>query len=231
MVLPVEIDRAVRQTFSRDANGASTSVLGLGAAHAFGYPEMQPDVVLSAEDRFIAEWGILAGLGAGEYEEEERRRHAAEKRFAETETERARLLKPWAKGAFDAQQRLRITGLADLDRMLCGSLIANDVSIEEFAQLGPNGMELLCQQIPIAFTLTELRRIRSADASARLRRTDLNDLRALAMAIPYCDVVVTDKAWASMIRRTDLEARFGTVVARDLGEALEALPSARAHSA
>lgn len=46
---------------------------------------------------------------------------------------------------------------------------------------------------------------------------DLRDIAALAAAIPYCDVVVTDKkAWDAAVNRAHLDKEFNTVILRRL---------------
>ena len=46
---------------------------------------------------------------------------------------------------------------------------------------------------------------------------DLRDIAALAAAIPYCDVVVTDnKAWDTAVNRAHLDKEFNTVILRRL---------------
>ena len=40
----------------------------------------------------------------------------------------------------------------------------------------------------------------------------LNTGNTVASAVPYCDVVVTDREMASLVRRTKLDKRLGTIV-------------------
>ncbi len=56
----------------------------------------------------------------------------------------------------------------------------------------------------------------------------MNDLSALSRAIVYCDVVVTERVWADIVRRTALERRFNTTVLRDLAELVPLVVSAQA---
>ena len=52
---------------------------------------------------------------------------------------------------------------------------------------------------------------------------DICDIHALATTLPYCDVVVTDKAIATQATRTGLDQRLNTVVLSDLESLLEHL--------
>ena len=47
----------------------------------------------------------------------------------------------------------------------------------------------------------------------RLADHDLRDIQALSTAIPYCDVVVTDrKAWDAATKRAHLDTEFDTTI-------------------
>jgi hypothetical protein len=48
---------------------------------------------------------------------------------------------------------------------------------------------------------------------------DLRDITALAKAIPYCDIVVTDnKAWDAAVNRAHLDREFGMTILRRLSD-------------
>jgi hypothetical protein len=66
------------------------------------------------------------------------------------------------------------------------------------------------------------------DPAHRWTTNDIHDIDALSSTVPYCDVVVTDKAVASHLRRHGLDARMNTVVLsrlQDLPTHLGAAPS------
>lgn len=48
--------------------------------------------------------------------------------------------------------------------------------------------------------------------------TDVYDMDALALAVPYCDVVVTENHAADALRRERMSERYGTVLLTDLSE-------------
>ena len=55
------------------------------------------------------------------------------------------------------------------------------------------------------------------DSNKHWKINDLRDNAALAMAIPYCDVVVTDSAaWNIAINQAHLDKEFGTAIFRNL---------------
>ena len=44
----------------------------------------------------------------------------------------------------------------------------------------------------------------------------IHDIHALASTLPYCDVVVTDREMAALVRRSKLDQRLGTIVLHSL---------------
>ena len=59
-------------------------------------------------------------------------------------------------------------------------------------------------------------------------RNDIFDIDAMSTVLPYCDVVVTDKALKSHVNRTRLAARLDTKVLSNLGDLVEQLTKDRA---
>jgi len=51
-----------------------------------------------------------------------------------------------------------------------------------------------------------------------MRLTGTNDVTALSIAVPYCDVVITERSWAAMINDQKINRRFNTQVLHDLRE-------------
>lgn len=51
-------------------------------------------------------------------------------------------------------------------------------------------------------------------------RNDVRDIAHLCMAIPYCDVVVTERYWVDKIQREKLDKKYGTQVFSDLSSLL-----------
>jgi hypothetical protein len=47
---------------------------------------------------------------------------------------------------------------------------------------------------------------------------DVTDIDQLAMAVPYCDVVVTEKAGADSLKKAHLDERCGTTLLRSLND-------------
>jgi hypothetical protein len=82
--------------------------------------------------------------------------------------------------------------------------------------LGEEGMERMIRSVPTVLTHRELRRLRHEASPKQWEAGDLVDLTALAPAIVYCDIVVTERVWTDIADRAELGQRFGTTVLRDL---------------
>ena len=55
------------------------------------------------------------------------------------------------------------------------------------------------------------------DSNKHWKINDLRDNAALAVTVPYCDIVVTDSAaWNTAVNRAHLDKEFGTAIFRSL---------------
>ena len=59
---------------------------------------------------------------------------------------------------------------------------------------------------------SRLRMLRHENPEHPWTRTDLDDLAALGVALPYCHVVVTERSWAHLIRRAGLDTKYEVLV-------------------
>ena len=74
------------------------------------------------------------------------------------------------------------------------------------------------ENVPSRWVTRELRRVRHRNRQQQWQRGDLNDVNALSVATPYCDVVVTERQWARHLNHEGLAEKYGTVVIHDLTE-------------
>jgi hypothetical protein len=90
------------------------------------------------------------------------------------------------------------------------------------------GLEGFIEDVPTIYAHRALRRQRRVASEERWEENDLTDLTALPPAIVYCDVVVTERLWRDLARRTDVGSCFGTSVIRSLEELVPFLIEAAA---
>ncbi|EON34005.1 hypothetical protein GTC6_03475 [Gordonia terrae C-6] len=81
----------------------------------------------------------------------------------------------------------------------------------------------LVQGLPSRWVMSQLRRVRLRNPQQPWTRNDLNDLSFMSIAVPYCDVVVTERQWARHINQLDLAHKHNTKIYRDLTDLIEVL--------
>jgi len=67
--------------------------------------------------------------------------------------------------------------------------------------------ESFFKNIPCMYTFHTLNYIRNTNTSRSIKSNDTYDLSALSIAVPYCDIVVTEKEWASTLNKK----KFGEI--------------------
>jgi hypothetical protein len=87
---------------------------------------------------------------------------------------------------------------------------------ESLRELGNEGLAALIEDVPMIHVSAELSRLREAANIKPWTSNDLNDVFFLMAAIVYCDVVVTERQWADLARRAELDTKYDTVLLSDL---------------
>ena len=80
------------------------------------------------------------------------------------------------------------------------------------------GVRKACDSMPSFDVTVTLKTEYHRDPNHSWTPNDVCDIQALAATLPYCDVVVADKAVVSMIERSGLAHRLNTVVLRSLND-------------
>lgn len=70
----------------------------------------------------------------------------------------------------------------------------------------------LLDNMPTALCLFTLIYQRDNQLQRPIRVNDFNDIWSLTLAIPYCDIVVTEKMWASIATRAKLDRKCNTII-------------------
>ena len=84
----------------------------------------------------------------------------------------------------------------------------------------------LLHAIPSRWVDYRILQLRHEDLALKRSTSDLNDVAALSVAFPYCDVVVTEKSWTHFAQRADFETEFGTRVLSNLNKLIPILLAA-----
>lgn len=97
------------------------------------------------------------------------------------------------------------------------------LSIAVLEELGPDGCVALLEQVPTLDVEINLNVERNEHRDRRIDPNDEVDLGFLSLAVPYCHAVVTEKFWASLVRRLNLDQKYGSVIGTDLNDTMRAL--------
>ncbi|MFE9474427.1 hypothetical protein ACFYOR_25820 [Streptomyces griseofuscus] len=79
----------------------------------------------------------------------------------------------------------------------------------------------LWNAVPTLHTYSSLRIQRFRNAHQKWSQHDLADLLALSVAIPYCDVVVTERQWCHFAKQAKLNRAYDTLITPSLNVAMQ----------
>lgn len=101
-----------------------------------------------------------------------------------------------------------------ISRPICKYCLDAQIPIEKIIPHGVTQTDLLdlFKDCKTAYTLHTLSYRRDQHRDKPVAENDLNDISALAMAIPYCDIVVTENFWTNIARHEKLDSIYKTVV-------------------
>jgi hypothetical protein len=233
-LLPGEIDRACRDRWGRPTVMRERAVFGHGAAHAFNaLPEVRfhspPELDVDDEARLRIEQHYTAemekalvtgptsdwpfeGMDPVAQHDPMRERHAREER------EVGELIRSAGyKGAkfHDAWTARMVSELLD---PINEAMLRAGLDPELLVADGKEGLEQFLHDLPVASGVFEYRWRRHRNATNGWTANDLNDMHSLATAIVHCDIVVTERHAASLLREAGLQTRHGTVILTDLAD-------------
>ncbi len=181
----------------------SVTPFGVGVSFAFGFDEYRFPPEATETQRFLTETYLLVEPNRS--------------RLTRVEVERRRDWDAWAAYQSELARQLSIDRHKhnDYDRAAMGtlSLFGQDVLTQVIGsvpdpnayldELRDHGPWALVKRMPAVAVLSELFRVRWADAEAKWSRSDFHDLRYLSVALAYCDFVSVDKNWAALATRSD----------------------------
>lgn len=97
--------------------------------------------------------------------------------------------------------------------------ILDELSISE-EQKNNLSYELFKKQIPPSFYV-DMALIYYSKLKNKQRKNDINDYKdivSLAQAVPYCDAVITENYWSSLIVQHGLDKKYNTLVSKNLND-------------
>jgi hypothetical protein len=239
-IVPWEIRCALIRLFDLHVPVPDQQLFGSGVAHAFGDPRLQftppggwHGVTLPAELQRIVgslvemecETRILADYvpEAGDTLRLHLENHTVltGKRFAEGQRAVARWISELGRNRLE--DIMLATAFADIGDPLAQAATELGISGEQLA----DNARAIVDEIPSRWVEMRLRQQRQANPQKTWEGNDLNDVIALSVAVPYCDIVVTEKSWTSLINAAKLGERLDTLVTRDLRDVVDLLEVGR----
>jgi hypothetical protein len=101
---------------------------------------------------------------------------------------------------------------------------------DDFFGLGLDKVKMLFHNIPTLDVEIELAIILDKQMDRKLKLNDTIDVAFAAIAIPYCDIVITENTLRSLAIRRKLDTKYKTIILNELNDLLphlENLSSAR----
>ncbi len=229
-LLDMELDLALRRRFGRPYVVRTVSVFGVGVAHAFGVPEL--DQVQSSDLRAYLdanpaqqEWftkqreeAMLAGPPEDfplAWLRNDTHRPAAE-RFAAGQRDLAVELRQAGFGKGRLPRALVATELAGILDRLNEALARAGLSADRLS--GAEALTAFFMDLPTRRVTHEMLLARHRDPGQAWKANDLSDFAALGVAVPYCDIVVTERHWRGVLRAAHMDDVYSTVILDDVRE-------------
>ena len=95
--------------------------------------------------------------------------------------------------------------------MLLEALTRRSLGLE-FLEADRDRARRLVRSMPSSEISTELKRAAHRNRQTKWKSNDLIDIDAMSLAVPYCDVVVTERHRANQLRSAHFDDRMSTVI-------------------
>lgn len=105
-----------------------------------------------------------------------------------------------------------------LEKPIAESVVRAGRSVDDFLALGPDRLTQFVRSIPPLDVELELACASMQHWDRPPVGNDTADIAQLAVAIPFCDVVVTERFWCSIVRQRKLDSRYGTACVPDIND-------------
>jgi hypothetical protein len=202
------------------------SLISPGIDHAFGrrlrVEAPTPELEATIMSGLISPRKTLRALRrSGDNQEWKEQKEAVEKE-AVTMFERIRA---WASSALSRRQ-LRSFMLAELltkgheGQGFRAALKDANVTQAEFRTLFATAedQDRFLDRVPALDVHLTLAAKRDQNPDQKIKDTDMRDLAWLAVALPYANLVVSEKNWAHLVKASRLRERYGTTIITDVCE-------------
>jgi hypothetical protein len=229
LVLPVEIRQAVAKTFGDPQAVTPPQVFGRGFLFGLGPAEREllcegkTDERVDLLERIASLPGAILDLltfpnesGRMKQNQKVGELGIANARAAE-DLRQIRRPEP-----VEAHRRARYAGYTlHHQDLLIPALAAVGRTPDDFLALGLEGLMRFWADVPSLDVDCELTMYRDRQWTRRVHENDVRDIGHIALAVPYCDVVVTERFWKRAAVETAIGHKYSTAVCTDLNEVLD----------
>lgn len=130
----------------------------------------------------------------------EEQNRGAQKRFAEAERKRA----------------YAATLTIALQEELSAALHAVGRTMADLLAIGSDDLMMFWASVPTANVEMELVTARNKQWPRQIKSNDIADIDFLSVAIPYCDLVLTEAFWGQLTSQTGVAEKYGTAIGANL---------------
>lgn len=234
VLLPGEIDRACRDRWGRPTELREVAVFGRGAGHAFS---AMPEVHFHAPDELDIDAELRARMEAYFTDEMEKalvtgpatdypfegidpvsQHDDLRERHALDERELGEMVRSTGYRGQKFRDAWTERMLTELTPPITEAMLRAGLAPALLTDLGKGGLTAFLHDLPVASAVFEIRWRRHRNPDNRWTANDLNDMHALATAVVHCDIVVTERHAASIMREAGLDTRNGTRILTDLAD-------------
>lgn len=107
--------------------------------------------------------------------------------------------------------------------LLPEALTGVEVGIDDFFANGKEWLTAFVSDMPTIAAIMALVEANHRTTSREWSKNDIHDIDALSVAVPYCDIVVTEKHAHAQLHKAGAEERFHTTILRRLKELPDAI--------
>lgn len=217
-----ELKRAVSKTLGIPIDLPRNKLFGHGVAFAFGMTRDDPsfhNMTDEAFDRFNSPQGSYF-LMAGSTETEEI--FESGRQLTESQaTDYVRDIEQYRENARSVSKEMRRRGVAANELLAFQPQITrilknHNLQFNDLLNVGRHKLLKFFSHSPSLDCWIKLSAARNEHHDRKVEKNDMLDLRALSIAIPYCQAVITEKFWTRLVKQEKLDDTYTTLVSNRL---------------
>jgi len=220
--------RAEIATAFNHASIKRPQVFARGITHAFGFGATlknlegqtleMPEIMRAHADEFMSQKAVIEDFLCGG---DQSVNLSAVEKFRIGQDRIAKMQEQFRKEArshgHQVHKRACVANLTLAIQSELAPMLANiGKTWQDFLALGKDGLMDFFSHIPTLDVETELVVARNENWNKKIDANDSSDVTFLSVAIPYCDIVVTEKCWRHHAQKAKLDNRYDTVILDDL---------------